>query len=258
MLYENITYHYVSAPAGSGKTYAAIRFAVEHARLGDKVIIAQPSKRCIAEWFGATQTYVEERPEKPIPVTRYDGDVCVEGQIVRSIDQHLETTGDGGEVLFITHAALVRIADHPRVGEWHLIIDEIPAPDACFARHLPNNHWLLTQAITTTDHSADCVRVVPADNDRLTDLALNKARDDIDAEFQAIAGCLISPHHEVFAIRENLQRTLDGETESGRYPLYLFALLQPTVSQGFASVVIMGACFEESLLFILWASQGVQ
>ena len=56
MDYSFISYHYVSAPAGSGKTHAAIRFAVDRARLGEKVMIAQPSKRCIAEWFEHTRS----------------------------------------------------------------------------------------------------------------------------------------------------------------------------------------------------------
>jgi hypothetical protein len=107
-------------------------------------------------------------------------------------------------------------------------------------------------------YSADCVRLIATDEQRLRQFALNKARDDIDAEFQDIAGCLLSPHYDVFAIRENLQRTLDGETERGKYPLCLFALLQPTIFRAFRSVVIMGACFEESLPSILWGSQGVK
>lgn len=41
------------------------------------------------------------------------------------------------------------------------------------------------------------------DEARLKGDALNKARDDIDAEFHTIAGCLISDHYEVFAVREN-------------------------------------------------------
>lgn len=257
MYFDHISYHYVSAPAGSGKTHAAVRFAVDRARLGEKVIIAQPSKRCIAEWFGATTDYVDGLPGADVPVFRFDGDVCEEGQIVRSIAAHLEAPVDRGEVVFITHAALIRIADHHCVGRWHLIVDEIPAPDALFTKHLPNNHWFLTEAVFTEDHSADCVRMLPADEERLKGFAMNKSRDDIDAQFQSIAGCLISPHHDVFAIRENLQRTLTGETGAGQYPLYMFALLKPTIFQGFASVVIMGACFEESLLAILWGSQGV-
>jgi hypothetical protein len=257
MDYSFVSYHSVSAPAGSGKTHAAVRYAVDRARLGEKVIIAQPSKRCIAEWFEHTHTYAEGLSATPILVSRFDGNVCAAGHIVQEIVEHMEGTGAGGEVMFMTHASLKLIADHGRAADWHLIVDEIPAPDTFFAKHLPNNHWFLTEAIRWQDYSADCVRLIATDEQRLRQFALNKARDDIDAEFQDIAGCLLSPHYDVFAIRENLQRTLDGETERGKYPLYLFALLQPTIFRAFRSVVIMGACFEESLLSILWGSQGV-
>jgi len=49
-----ISYNYVSAPAGSGKTHSAIRHAIKLASMGEKVIIAQPSKLCIAEWHPKT------------------------------------------------------------------------------------------------------------------------------------------------------------------------------------------------------------
>jgi superfamily II DNA or RNA helicase len=146
MLYDDISYYYVSAPAGSGKTHSAVRFAIDRARIGEKVMIAQPSKRCIAEWFEHTRTYAEGLPGTPVPVFRFDGDVCQSGQIVRSIAEHMESAEPGGEVMFLTHASLMRIAEHHQAGHWHLIVDEIPAPDA-FSKHLPNNHWFLTEAI---------------------------------------------------------------------------------------------------------------
>jgi hypothetical protein len=257
MSFINISYHYVSAPAGAGKTYAAIRYAVDMARLGEKVIIAQPSKLCIAEWHPKTKEYAEESKRNPVPVLRFDGDVCESGHILSAIMDHMKDPAKGGEVMFITHAALLSIADWHSPGKWHLIVDEIPAPDRFFDKHLPENHGLLTDAITWEDFSADNLRVFANDRELLRRYARNEARDDIDGLFQEMAQCLLHPHFRVFVVRENLQRSLDGDTEQGKYPLYMFGLLQPSVFADFKSTVIMGANFTESLLYMLWGIQGV-
>ena len=252
------SYNYVSAPAGSGKTYSAIRYAVDMARLGEKVIIAQPSKQCIAEWHPKTRDYADGFKSDQVPVHRFDGDVCEAGHILQAILEHMEDPTKGGEVMFITHAALLSITDWPVPENWHLIVDEIPSPDRFFDKHLPVNHGFLSDAIEWEDFSADNVRVVPSDRGLLERYARNQARDDIDGLFQDIAKCLLSPYFKTFAVRENLHRSLDGDTEGGKYPLYIFGLLQPWVFDGFKSTIIMGACFTESLLYMLWSIQGVE
>ena len=178
------SYYYVSAPAGSGKTYSAIRHAVDLAKLGEKVIIAQPSKLCIAEWHPKTKEYAEESKSKPVPVYRFDGDVCGDGLTLSSILKHMEDPDKGGEVMFITHAALLIITSWPNAGIWQLIVDEIPSPDEFFDKHLPVNHAFLTDAIDWYDYSADNLRIYGRDTERLGRYARNEAGDDIDAEFQ--------------------------------------------------------------------------
>lgn len=252
------SYNYVSAPAGSGKTYTAIRYAVDMARLGEKVIIAQPSKQCIAEWHPKTTDYADSFKPNKVPVYRFDGDVCEAGHILQAILEHMEDPAKGGEVMFITHAALLSITDWPAQGNWHLIVDEIPSPDRFFDMHLPVNHGFLSDAIEWDEFSADNFQVVPSDRALLERYARNEAKDDIDGLFQDIAKCLLSPYFKTFAVRENLHRSLDGDTEGGKYPLYLFGLLQPWVFDGFQSTIIMGACFTESLLYMLWSIQGVE
>lgn len=251
------SYSYVSAPAGSGKTYTAIRYAVDMAKLGEKVIIAQPSKQCISEWHPKTREYADGFKSTKVPVYRFDGDVCEAGHILQAILEHMEDPAKRGEVMFITHAALLSITDWPLPENWHLIVDEIPNPDRFFDKHLPVNHGFLSDAIEWEDFSADNVRVIASDTALLERYARNEQRDDIDGLFQDMAKCLLSPYFKTFAVRENLHRSLDGDTEGGKYPLYMFGLLQPWVFDGFKSAIIMGACFIESLLYMLWSIQGV-
>jgi len=46
-------------------------------------------------------------------VFRFDGDVCGDGQTLSSILGHMENPATGGEVMFITHAALLSITYWP-------------------------------------------------------------------------------------------------------------------------------------------------
>lgn len=252
-----LTYQYVSAPAGSGKTHSAIRHAVDIGRTGDKVIIAQPTIDCITEWHPKTCEYADKFSGNPVSVLRFDQQECGEGKTLSAIHQHLETSKDGGEVIFITHAALLFIRDWYKPERWHLIVDEIPDPTRFFAKHLPENHNFITDAIHWEDFSATCYEVVPKDAAPLLRYARNESKDDVDKEFQEIAQSILNPHAKVLAARENLHRTIGGDTQHGKFPLYLFSILQPSIFESFKSTTIMGAGFEESLLYLLWSAKQV-
>ncbi|WP_245644377.1 hypothetical protein [Magnetospirillum moscoviense] len=244
----------VSSPASAGKTDAAVTYAVDMAAKGHKVIIAQPTKTCIDEWFAKAKERASSRRKKPVPVYRFDSSTCEEGQVITTIMGHLKCPGEEGQVLFLTQQALLRLPYFHRPEHWHVIVDEIPAPDVMFCKHLPHNHEIITSAITWQDFSADNVKVAATDNAKLRRLA--DGDDAVDAEFRTIARAILDPDYDVFAIRENIERTVAGDTENGKYPLYLFGVLKPSAFTKFASAIIMGAHFEESLLHHLWAVQG--
>lgn len=257
MDYSHTRFYTVSSPASAGKTDAATNYALEMAALGKRIIIAQPSRACIDEWFSEARKRAEAH-KGGVRVHRFDTTTCGDGRVTATIMGHLKNPGDGGQVVFMTQQALLRLPYFHRPEDWHVIIDEIPAPDLVFAKHLPHNHEIITSAISWSDFSADNVRVMAKDTAQLRRLADNQGEDAIDAEFRDIARAILSPDFDVYAVRENIQRTTNGDTEGGKYPLYLFGLLKPTAFTKFASTTIMGAHFEESLLYLLWAAQGVQ
>jgi hypothetical protein len=143
------------------------------------------------------------------------------------------------------------------IERWHLIVDEIPPADIFFPMHLPVNHRFLSDAIKLVQPSADTSHIQVTDEKLLERYANNKEIDDIDAQFQTIAQHLLSDHHEMFALNGNYERTVRGDTEQGKYPLYLYGILQPSIFQDFKSTTIMGACLGESLLYQLWSNAGV-
>ena len=45
--------------------------------------------------------------------------------MVVEITEYLQNAGDGGKILFITHAAFEKVRDWWRLEVWHVIIDEV-------------------------------------------------------------------------------------------------------------------------------------
>lgn len=74
-----------------------------------------------------------------------------------AIPHRQHPAGDGGQVVFMTQQALLRLPYFHQPDDWHVIINEIPAPDLVFAKHLPHNHEIITSAISWSDFSADNV-----------------------------------------------------------------------------------------------------
>jgi len=242
----------VDALCSAGKTHLAAEHAVNLAMKDEKVIIAQPSKRCIEEWHPKTEAIAGG-----IPVSRFDSDVIEVGQVRNRIMAHMKKSTFGGEIIFATQQALMGLPYVHYPERWHLIVDEIPPADVFFPMHLPVNHRFLTDAIKLVRPSADTSHIQVIDEKLLKRYTDNKEIDDIDAQFQTIAQHLLSDHYEMFALNENYERTVHGDTEQGKYPLYLYGVLQPSIFKDYNSTTIMGACLEVSLLYQLWSNAGV-
>lgn len=133
-----MTIHYFDALAGAGKTHALALYADRLACRGQKVLFIQPTKHLITKTIeGELQPLDPAYPIRPI---HGDTDTAV----IQEIVAHFRTTGDGGEVLFITHAAFQRLPYVNKRDCWHLIMDEVPQVDVFKELNLPESHLLIT------------------------------------------------------------------------------------------------------------------
>ena len=130
---------YLNALAGAGKTYALARRADRLARRGRKVLVVQPTKHLI------DKTIEDElQPLDPAyPIRPIHGGTDPE-RVIGEIIAHFQNTGDGGEILFITHAAFMRLPSIENKNRWHLIMDEVPQVDVFEELNLPETHHLIT------------------------------------------------------------------------------------------------------------------
>ena len=64
--------------------------------------------------------------------------------MIADIIEHLKHTALDGEILFITHAALMLLPYIHRRQDWHVIMDEIPQADWCAEFNVRDTHRLIT------------------------------------------------------------------------------------------------------------------
>jgi superfamily II DNA or RNA helicase len=153
--------HYFDALAGAGKTRALARRADRLAQRGQKVLFIQPTKHLI------TKTIEDELlpldPSYAIRAIHGDTDP---NRVIGEIVAHFQATGDGGEVLFITHAAFMRVPYIENKGRWHLIMDEVPQVDVFEELNLPDTHSLITPLLELRPFDAAYGLLLPREDAR--------------------------------------------------------------------------------------------
>jgi hypothetical protein len=227
----------VNALAGAGKTFAAVHYADRNARIGHKYALVQPTQDLIDE------TIKEIRKLKPTyPVTAIHGGTS--DNVIRDIVEYTRTARSHEcNILLMTHAAFQRLPYWHHKDEWHVIVDEVFQADRAFDFNLSATHRLLTRAIKTEEYDPQYARVVPihADYDYLCDIARNRYDDDIYKLFQEFTTCVTSPHWETFVLDSQYEKLIGGDP-SKRGKLLAFAVLNPSILEGFKSATVMGAC----------------
>jgi hypothetical protein len=246
--------HFVDGPCGSAKTHVAVRHAHSLARLGKKILICQPSIFLINQTLNDLASLTPEVRFRAI-----HGETST--RVIADIVDHTKHTAMDGEILFITHSALMLLPYFHRRQEWHVILDEIPQADWCAEFSVPETHRLITDCFDVDTEAASLtdnrfVRAVPKDYAALERMARNKNCDQVWDIFRQFSNLLISPHWSAYVLDDQYTNLIKGVGE--RRKLLAFAHLKPSLLDGFAAGTIMGACFQQSALYQLWSAAGVQ
>jgi hypothetical protein len=252
MNYHNILY-YLDALCGAGKTYAATRYAYWLARGGNKVLVVQPSKELI------NKTVREElsRLSPPVRHTVLHGDII--RLVTPAIVRHFKDTASGGEILFITHQAFLRTPFFQGREKWIVIWDEYPQIDQFSELNIPNNPELIVPFIDLHGHDARYSVASPAiggGRARLKEIAENKDDDLVWSLFKDFADRMLSSKWTTYVLSHQWENLRSGQGNQRRVTSH--SLLQPSMFDGFQQVIMLGACFEESLMNLVWSAQGVR
>jgi hypothetical protein len=234
------TYYGVSAPLGSGKTTAALDYSGRQGLAGQKVVIAQPSINLIKQ---SVEQFRERWPK--VPARPIHSECGTAGNVAKALADHTKEASNG-EVLFITHSALMQCQYWDRRSEWHLIMDE--APQVFFSSEitLPKNYNILLPALNIAPANIRYSHLTPGDARLLEEIAVNRDHDQVYSLFQDFAAKLLSQNWGMYVLSEQWERFQGGQLTDGK--LLVFGLIEPSVFDGFASTTIMSANLEQTLI----------
>ena len=220
----NPVVRFVSAPCGSGKTYAACEYIKANQSLKNHIYVA-PSLELIAE----TNKTLSDLGLKPRVITSDTHPGHVKGNIIK----FLKDAAELGEVLLITWNAYVDLPYVNRRDNWQIIIDELPQLDRFYGWMLPRNLTFLTEHVDIDECSGNeqVSKVVVKNGDALQEL-LESERDDVNELFREFFRDLLCPNKSVFVDTESWNRLAErgefsDDDNSNRLSFISMLKLQP-------------------------------
>lgn len=244
---------YVSGPCGSGKTYALGQY-IKEASVNRKFIIAVPSKVL------ADQTEIQLNLQGLTNVCKVYSDECEKSPVSSVIQTAIEQVNELGHgVIICTQEGFRRVKFIENRDEWVLIIDEIPTVNEFYAPCLPYWHIVLTRCMEISEPVGTILMKVDP-----TDAFLGPNHDDVQDQIRGLIEDVRSKHHNCYTTTANWQKIVEKRqvTDDAKCStiwgnqqnkLYFLSMLQPTIYAGFATVIMMGANFESSLLYRYWS-----
>jgi hypothetical protein len=239
-------FNFLNALAGAGKTRALARYADRLARRGHKVLFVQPTKRLIDNTVN----------DELIPLfPNYNYQRLYGDGVVKKIVKHFQNAPVGGQIVFITHAAFMLTPHFHKKADWIVLFDEVPGVlDHCDLK-LPQNHSVITSHLTTQNAGATHVELVAKDSKRLRKIVQNKDDDAVWEIFGDLPAQVLSHHWGVWTLQTTHDNLVRGAGTGKKFTTH--SMLMPSLFDGFKAVTLAAACFKETLLYKLWASQGV-
>lgn len=184
----NTQIHYVSAPAGSGKTYGLAQYAAKLvASENRKILIAQPTWRLIDQ---TARQIAKLNPDIAIRKIYSKDD---RRPVTTRIENHMANADKNkGQVLLISHEALKRLPVAYRQ-HWDLFVDEIPSVFACITLKIVKTHAHLTDHIELEDlgRGISAVKIAAGHRAAMETLFRNESKDELLAIFRGITDHLL-------------------------------------------------------------------
>ena len=161
---------------------------------------------------------------------------------------------DGGHIIFATHQVLPFVRFWANKERLHVFIDE----ELQVVKHgyfrIPQTHELITKHLDLAFHDAIYSRVLVNNRAEVEGIARNRSHDEIYERFRETAQILSSEHWDSFINTQQFKNLRDGKVQR----LSIHSILKPTLLDGFASVTMASANFQDTLFYRIWSNEGVQ
>ncbi len=218
------------------------------AKRGMVVIIVQPTIELIDKTINEE---LGNRPDPP-PHRVFHGKSVSGGGVAKQLADYLKCPEDGGQIIFTTHSALQYVRYWTNKKNLHLMIDEELQAVRNENHRLPHTHELITKYLKVVPHNAIYGRVI-ADDAAIDAMARNKEEDEVFALFAKTLRTIVNPQWQTFV---NLEQYGRLGTEEG-CTLAIHSVLKPDILDGFGSVFMAAAEFEDTFIYQLWTEAGV-
>lgn len=254
----------IDAVAGSGKTTAIIRAAIESA-IEEKgpVNISLPTKEVIEEKYRDALEIANGR----ISVHRVHSDAPGCDNVRTSLDSLLKSIGTSRPaLLFTTHKTFNDCTNWIGRKDWKFYVDELFDPVQFVALRLPRNYAVITDILELVSPSEVFSEVRVAAKKRRTLEQMRDGLDDVDRIFETITNCLAQPERwKVYVECENYGIVLSGagrtslvDEREKAAELRFWLVQQPWFEKEGLDVTMASACFTDRLLYKLWTRNGSQ
>ena len=241
--------NYLSAPAGSGKTFAimneSIRLVEKEAR---NVLIVQPTKLLIDNTKRDLQPKCRSVEVKAIHSETNKGNTR------SAIIEYLNKPFPEPHVLLMTHKSFIELPYFNAAKNWALFIDETPQAFESSKIDAKITHKILTDHIYSHPIGAAYSYLREKNKQDIRNIFENASKDAALRVYAEVAQRINSQNHTVFVKEADYSALLQGKDSS----LNWFGLLNPSIFSGFASVTIASARFEESAFFQLLSGKDIQ
>lgn len=234
------TIHFVSAPCGAGKTYAAAKYIKRHIAEQNFLVVCPTLKL-------ASQTEATLR-DINVParlITSETSDARVKSEIIA----HINKMAPQGNVLVITWSAYVDLpyrAPHKNI---LVIIDEVPQLDTAFCFDISHHTEEIERFIDIEPVNDQIARVVARDMDGLK-RRLSQRSDQIDELFSDFLRQVYSPYRTMYVDQISFERVFDlRQISKDRHTSNQVHFVSMLNSSLFEGAVLLGANIEESMLY---------
>jgi hypothetical protein len=241
-----LTIKFCSAPPGSGKTHEISNRARNLAEGFNRVLILQPTR----DLLGNTAA----KEIHPFRCQIFHKGT-VEGSVAKALADYVaEVPDDIQEVVLATHQVLPHIKYFANKDKWHVLIDEDLQVVRYDKHEIPRTHDLITKYLAVRSVNSICGVIEVIDRAAVEEIAKN---EDDDAILETLAGTcriLLNLYWDCYVNIEQYECLRRGE---GGF-LAVHSILKPEVLDGFASVFMASANFEDSQVFKVWGQQSVE
>lgn len=255
---QTLKFQYVDGLCGSGKTWSMGEYIKNEANIHNKYMIITPSI------ILANQIHQQLELAVNCKIVHSENTPNVATTLMKTIED-IDFQGNG--VVVCTQQAFFRIPFFQNKESWFLIVDEIPKIDNFYNPSLPYNHPILTQYIEIDEEiTPSLYKMKLIQPEKYSDISpkrfASRNIDDVDAIFKPMI-LNMRDNHDCFADKKNWDKivinneitsdkSVDMTYGNSKNMLYFLTMLNPEVFSGFKLVIMMGANFEQSLLFKYW------